>query len=182
MESVEIQNLEAKTIAIVDWLNLDGVPTALKLDPDNKLGIGGAFRKVDGFYADPIPPSVLEEAKNSSNSTIIPLMESQRIGEKVIKKGNPTILISAGKVISSPRLTTGGKDIPLFKEQVYATAQFLAKLGFEPKPKGGETFILGGQDPVKTYPTKDSKVKVQIVRKGTNENSPVSKIKLIINS
>lgn len=180
METGEIQNLEAKTIAIVEWLNLDSVPSAQNVDPDNKIGLQGAFRKVDGVYPDPIPAAVLEKAKRDSTTTSIPLLESQKIGEKVIRKfaqqKTPT-----GVSLHPIQITAGGTYVPLFKEQVYAASQFLAKLGFEPENKTtGGSFVLGGQERVKGYSTKDSQIDVIVERSGPNENSPTTKIKLQI--
>ena len=165
----EVENLGTKTIAIVGWLNLDRVPTAAELDPENKIGLNDAYKKRDGVYPDPIPQEVVEKAMKGSAYNKIVLLESQRIGAKILSKPGAITTV-----------TTGGKHVPLFREQVGATAQFLAKLGFEPKPKkNGETFILVGQNEIQTYPTTNPNIKVEVTRSGQYEDSPVSRIKLV---
>ncbi|HKB88637.1 MAG TPA: hypothetical protein VKC53_03220 [Patescibacteria group bacterium] len=171
MESIDNQNLEKKTMAIVEWLNLDDVPSAASIDPENKMGLQNAFKKNDGVYPDPIPEAVMEKAKKNLVRNKVILLNSQKIGAKVLSKPG-----------SSTQLTTGGKSVPLFKEQVYSAGQYLSKLGFEPEPKTvGDTFILSGQRKMQSYSTKDPNVRVEIQRNGQNENSPVNLIQLVIN-
>ncbi len=186
-EAIEGQNLEARTISLVQWLKLTDVPTATQLDPDDKIGLRGAFKKDGGVYADVIPPSVIEDRKQAvmhgkePEEIEIPLLEEQNIGGQVIKAGRP-------------KITTGGKSVSLFKEQVYAAVQQLVKLGLnipEAKVIRGESFTMGHKERPKTkitsrsaliwelYKTKDPHISVKVGRM-RNENSPASNVRLLI--
>jgi hypothetical protein len=158
------------------------------LDPDDKIGLRGAFKKDGGVYADVIPPSVIEDRKQAvmhgkePEEIEIPLLEEQNIGGQVIKAGRP-------------KITTGGKSVSLFKEQVYAAAQQLVKLGLnisEAKVIKGESFTMADEKRPKTkitsrtgliqklYRTKDPNISVIVERSVRNEDSPASNVRLLI--
>ncbi len=165
-QRTETQNLENKTSEIVQWLGLVDVPTASQLDPDGKMGLQDAFRKYGGVYVDPIPESLIETKKRHTFK----------------QNGSVEISLLAHKTM----ITTGSRIIAgspqFFKEQVFAVAQYLAKLGFEVPTIKGETFVMTDreQSKVKTYSTKDPQVKVRVVRREPNEKSPVSSISLLL--
>ena len=184
-ETAESQNLEARTTSVVQWLRLTDVPTAAQLDPDDKIGLRGAFKKEGGIYADVISPEVIEdkkravmEGRNPEETTIL-LLEKQHIGGQIIQTGHT-------------KITSGGKHIPLFKEQVHAVAQYLVKLGLkiqEAKVIRGESFTMADERRPRTkitsrdlihysYKTKDPNISVLVERDGQKENSPVTKIRL----
>lgn len=117
-EDVNNQELELKTKEIVRWMGLQDLPSASQVDPENKLGLQGAFKKEDGVYVDPMPASVVSELIQKGNGIRHKLLSAQEINNT---------------------------NIPLFKEQAESAAQYLAKLGFDPgERKGG--LVLGDFD------------------------------------
>ena len=193
-ETAESQNLEARTTSVVQWLRLTDVPTAAQLDPDDKIGLRGAFKKEGGIYADVISPELIEDKKRAVmegrnlKETAIPLLEEQHIGSQVIQAGSTKITSERIVVLKLLR----GKHIPLFKEQVYAVAQYLVKLGLkiqEAKVIRGESFTIADEKQPRTkitsrglihhsYKTKDPNISVIVERDGQKEDSPVIKVKL----
>lgn len=188
-KTTESQSLKARTASVVQWLRLTDVPTAAQLDPDDKIGLRGAFREESGIYADVISPEVIKDKKQAVmggrnlEETVIPLLEKQHIGDQVVQAG-PT------------KVTSGGKHIPLFKEQVYAVAQYLVKLGLkipEAKVIRGESFTIADKKRPRTkiasrglihhsYKTKDPNTSVIVERDGQKEGSPAIKVKLSFHS
>ena len=180
LEQASLKDLTVKTSNIVSWLKLNSVPTAVQVDPSNKLGLKDAFRIHEGVYFDPIPPDVIQKAKEevakATNYTTqnIPLLQDERIGGKVMRS-------------AEPRITVGSTLVPIFKEQVEATAQFLARLGFEPPPpraSSGETFVIVDENPsnVHVYKTADPKISVVVTRKGTKDTDQAIRVELSIQS
>ena len=183
-DTVETQSLERRIDDIIDRLELANVPTAAELDPDNKMALDERFQKVGGVYRDVIPPDVIKRNKQfvmkekEPEETNTPLLEEQRAGGQVIQ-AEPT------------KITTGGKRIPLFKEQVEAAAQQLARLGViipETKDVKGESFAILREKKPKTkvtsggliresYKTEDPNIFVTVERRGASD-SPATKVKL----
>ncbi len=162
---------------------LAGAPEAAELDPDGKLGLADAFREYGGEYPDSLPLDVINRAK------------SEVLGGKT--KGETIEIPLLAQTIIPKKGKNGGLSVsfrPLFKEQVFSAAQYLAKLGFElPLPEGtmGDGFIMVGlgvknkhklitHSPILyKFGTKDPNVFVEISRTGSSEG-PATSIKLII--
>lgn len=173
-ETSEKKYLGVKTESIVRWLQLADVPSAAELDPDNKMGLQDSFKKDYRLYPDVVPQKVIENKKQAvlkgeaPERVQIPLLETQHIGTE---------------------------HIPLFKEQIYAAAQQLVRMGVnipEEKLVTGESFIMGGKGQPKTrinsntgtvhekYKTKDPNISVEVVRQGQKDSGSVKKVFLSI--
>jgi hypothetical protein len=191
-EQAPLKDLAARTSQLVSWLGLNKVPSAAQVDSSGKLGLQGAFRMHEGVYFDPISAEVIQKAKEDVNAaqeykTIdIPLLQEGRIGGKVIA-AKPKVTTTTGKIIQSrsPEVSLNTTLVPIFKEQVQAAAQFLARMGFEPpQPRGtrGENFVIVEDNPSNyhNYPTKDPNILIGVTRNGSNDTDQATKIELII--
>jgi hypothetical protein len=192
-EQAPLKDLAAMTGQIVSWLKLNNVPSAAQVDSTEKLGLQGAFRMHEGVYFDPVPASIIEKAKQDvaaaqEYKTIhIPLLQEGHIGGEVIVTAKPKVTTTTGKVIQSatPEVIANDTLVPIFREEVQATAQFLARLGFEPpQPNAtrGQTFVLVDEHPsdVHYYRTADPDIGVEITRNGPNDTDQATKVELII--
>jgi hypothetical protein len=171
----EIQLLESKTEAIIEWLGLSGVATAAELDPSGRFGLKNAFRKYNGVYADPLPQNVIDEAKKK--------VLGDKTNEELIK------------IPLLEQISLHEETVPLFREQVFSAAQYIAKLGFElPLPGGteGEGFVMvdhsvrrqprvitGFGVILEAYGTKDPNIIIDI-RRSSNVGNPATSIGLRI--
>lgn len=159
--------------ALVEWMRLQDVPSAAQLDPDGGLGLKDAFREVAGRYPDPVPQSVIEQAKR----------------EVAVHVGNVYIDIP---ILQETVIPVGAKEdgyarsLPLFREQVLAVAQYLDRLGIQTPPSTatqGDTFVLIGTKAdrdLRVLSTKERGVSVIVRRSMLSESAPVKRVELSV--
>jgi len=167
------ETLREKTEALVKWMGLENVPNANTLDPDNKIGLQGAYVSVDGSYTDPIPASVLDAAQREldgkeKNGGYVPPIEISLLKDQFIPYRQDT----------SKTISFGARHIPLFAEQVRSVAQYLVNLGLEIPATEGKDFTLPQIKETDLLRTKNSNISAKFYRNA--DIAHVSEVSLIV--
>ena|ERR1035437_6276990 len=175
------EDLKGKTEALIRWMGLENVPDAQALDPDNKIGLRGAYVLPDGSYRDPVPQSVIEAAQKElmgkgSFGEYVPPIDISLLKDQHIPRTEEVIRLRNGASERTSHVTD--QHIPLFKEQVGAVAQYLSSLGVELPATAGKDFTLPQSTETNMLKTKTPNLKALFIRNA--DLSQVTEVNLVV--